>query len=161
MHNVLSRVETIDRQVTDVMAVSAIPLLRLSLAVTYIWFGALKVFGVSPVADVVTGTVPFVPRKILVPLVGAWEMAIGVGLLFRVALRPTLLLFFLQLAGTFMSFLMRPQNNFERSNPLILTKDGEFVLKNLVLLSAGLALGSTVRQRSEELRSEDEEGSGK
>jgi len=151
MQNTRHSIETIDRQITDTMADSAIPLLRISLGVTYIWFGALKVFGVSPVSELAAKTVPFLPRKLFVPVLGLGEVAIGLALLFRIALRPTMLFFFLQLAGTFLTFIVQPKNNFKHNNPLLLTKDGEFVIKNLILLSAGLAIGSTARRRREEL----------
>lgn len=145
----------VDRQVVEVMSRIALPLMRVSLAITYIWFGALKLVGASPVEDLVARTVPVVPRRYLLPLLGLWELVIGLALLFRVALRPTLLLFFLQLIGTFMTFVVRPRDMFQRGNPLLLTKDGEFVLKNLVLLSAGLAIGSTARRHHEQMPSDD------
>ncbi len=79
---------------------------------------------------------------------GLWEIAIGSGLLFGVALRLVLLLFWLQLAGTFMVLVLRPEIAFQEGNPFLLTTEGEFVIKNLVLISAGLAVGSTVPRKS-------------
>ncbi|MGH2542682.1 MAG: hypothetical protein ACRDIB_07790 [Ardenticatenaceae bacterium] len=145
------QVATIDSTVVDFMSEAALPLLRTSLGVTYIWFGALKIAGVSPVAGLVARTVPLLPERAAVVLMGIWEVTIGIGLLFRVALRLTLALFFLQVAGTFMTFLMQPREVFQHSNPLRLTKDGEFIVKNLVLLSAGLAVGSTAQRDDEEV----------
>lgn len=139
------------------MADVAIPLLRISLGITYVWFGALKLVGLSPVSDLVAKTVFFIPRNIIVPLIGIWEVAIGGALLLRKAMRLTLLLFFAQLAGTFMTFIMHPKQMFQKGNPLLLTKDGEFVVKNLILLSAGLAVGSTLQRESEDLPDADEE----
>gem|GEM_PF-3161571 len=69
-----------------------------------------------------------------------WEVARG--LLTGIALRLTLLLFWLQMAGTFL--VLRPEVSFQRNNPLLLTMTGEFVVKNLVLIAAGLVIGSTV-----------------
>jgi uncharacterized membrane protein YkgB len=151
MKGLMNRLRQIDRAMIDFMSSSALPLLRISLAINYIWFGALKIFGVSPVSDLVSKTVPFLPKKYFVPFLGVWEVSIGLALLFRIALRSTLLLFFLQLAGTFMTFIIRPQDTFQQGNPLLLTKDGEFVIKNLILLSAGLAVGSTARRQREEI----------
>jgi hypothetical protein len=62
-------------------------------------------------------------------------------------LRLTLLFFFLQMAGTFLVLIVHPDLSFQNGNPLLLTVLGEFVVKNLVLLSAGLAVGSTVDRR--------------
>ncbi len=155
MKGLMNHLNRIDRTITHLMAEAALPLLRISLAITYIWFGALKIFDVSPVADLVSKTVPFLPKKYFVPFLGVWEVSIGLALLFRVALRPTLFLFFGQLAGTFLTFIVRPQDTFQKGNPLLLTDQGEFVIKNLVLLSAGLAVGSTARRQREEVPESD------
>ncbi len=83
---------------------------------------------------------------------GALEAAIGLGLLFRVALRVVLLLFWLQMGGTFLVLVMQPERAFQGLNPLLLTTEGEFVVKNLVLICAGLVVGATARRpgRTEE-----------
>lgn len=122
-----------------------VTLLRLALAIVFLWFGALKVLGVSPVEDLVAATVYWVSPEWFVPFLGLWEMAIGLGLLFSVALRATLLLLALQLAGTFLVLLVRPDAAFVGGNPFLLTVEGEFVVKNLVLLAAGVVIGGTVR----------------
>ena len=70
----------------------------------------------------------------------------GAGLLFGAALRLTLFLLWLQLAGTFLVLIVRPDIAFQHGNPLLLTTEGEFVIKNLVLIAAGLAVGSTVSE---------------
>ena len=121
--------------------------LRVALAVTFIWFGALKVVGRSPVADLVAQTVYWLPPAFFVRFLGWWELVIGVGLLSGVALRLILLLFWLQIAGTFLVLVLRPELAFQSGNPLLLTVTGEFVIKNLVLIAAGLVIGSTVHRR--------------
>jgi putative oxidoreductase len=155
MSSSLHRFRRIDRVIIHFMSEAALPLLRVSLAINYIWFGALKIFGVSPVSDLVSKTVPFLPKKFFVPFLGVWEVTIGIALLFRIALRPVLFLFFLQLAGTFLTFIIRPQDTFKKGNPLLLTEQGEFVIKNLILLSAGIAVGSTVQRKREEVPESD------
>jgi uncharacterized membrane protein YkgB len=64
--------------------------------------------------------------------------------LLGVGLRVVLLLFLLQMAGTFLVFVTQPGESFQDGNPLLLTTTGEFVLKNVVLIAAGLAVGATV-----------------
>ncbi len=124
-------------------------LLRIALAIVFIWFGGLKITGRSPVADLVAQTVYWFPPERFMPLLGIWEMVVGLGLLFGVALRLVLLLFWLQMAGTFLVLVLRPDLTFQSGNPLLLTVLGEFVIKNLVLIAAGLVIGSTVRQASQ------------
>jgi putative oxidoreductase len=60
-----------------------------------------------------------------------------------------------QLAGTLLAFVFASDKTFQDSNPLLLTETGEFVLKNLVLITAGLVIGSTVRQRNRPLERDD------
>jgi len=139
--------DRVDARVVDFMAVHGIYFMRISLAIVFIWFGLLKVVGRSPVADLVSHTAYWVPPEFLVPFLGYWEVAVGLGLLFRVTLRLTLLFFWLQMGGTFLVLVLRPDIAFQGGNPLLLTTEGEFVVKNLILLSVGLAIGGTIRHR--------------
>jgi uncharacterized membrane protein YkgB len=134
----------LDRAMIAFMAAYGTSLLRVALAVTFIWFGALKVVGRSPVADLVAQTVYWLPPAFFVPFLGWWEVVVGVGLLWGAALRLVLLLFWLQMAGTLLVLVLRPEFAFQSGNPLLLTVTGEFVIKNLVLIAAGLVIGSTV-----------------
>ena len=134
-----------DQRVVEAMAAHGLGLLRISLGVVFIWFGLLKVIGVTPVADLVGAVISWVPAALSVPLVGIFEVVLGFGLVVGYSLRITLLLLWLHLAGTFLLLLLRPELVFQSGNPLFLTADGEFVIKNLVLISGGIAVGSTVR----------------
>ena len=138
------RWERLDRLMIDFMTANGTRLLRVALGITFIWFGALKVVGRSPVADLVAQTVYWLPPAFFVPFLGWWEVVVGVGLLLSVALRLVLLLFWLQMAGTFLVLVLRPELAFQSGNPILLTVTGEFVIKNLVLIAAGLVIGSTV-----------------
>lgn len=118
--------------------------LRVALALVFFWFGALKVFGVSPVADLVARTLPFLPPEIVVRSVGSLEMLIALGLLTGWAIRVIMLLFFAQMAGTFLVLVLEPGLSFQHGNPLLLTTMGEFVIKNLVLITAGLVVAGNI-----------------
>jgi uncharacterized membrane protein YkgB len=135
----------LDEKVVRFMSSYAILIIRISLGIVFVWFGLLKVMGTSPVYDLASHIVYWLPPELFVPLLGIWEMAIGIGLLLGKALRVVLSLLFLQLAGTFLVVVMRPETAFQGGNPLLLTMEGEFVVKNLVLIAAGLAVGGTVR----------------
>lgn len=140
----VSKWERLDHLMIDFMTANGTRLLRVALGITFIWFGALKVVGQSPVADLVAQTVYWLPPAFFVPFLGWWEVVVGVGLLLGVALRLVLLLFWLQMAGTFLVLVLRPELAFQSGNPLLLTVVGEFVIKNLVLIAAGLVIGSNV-----------------
>lgn len=148
MKQLEARWERLDRAMIAFMAAHGTRLLRIALAVTFIWFGALKIIGRSPVADLVAQTVYWLPPAFFVRFLGWWELIIGLGLLSGVALRLTLLLFWLQMAGTFLVLVLRPELAFQSGNPLLLTTTGEFVIKNLVLIAAGLVIGSTVPRQA-------------
>ena len=139
----------VDRGMVHFMDAYGTELLRISVAIVFIWFGILKVVGRSPVYDLVARTVYWVSPDFFVPFLGLWEVVIGVGLLFRLALRLTLFLFWLQLAGTFLVLVLRPDIAFQHRNPLLLTTEGEFVIKNLVLIAAGLVIGATVQRKNQ------------
>ena len=73
-----------------------------------------------------------------------WETLIGIGLLSGKYLRITLLLLFTQMIGTMTPLILFPTEAFTRF-PYAPTLEGQYIIKNLVLISAGLAVGATVR----------------
>ena len=141
-------IHKLDSAVAGFMEDYGITVLRIALAIVFIWFGTLKVIGRSPVEDLVKDTIYFLPQDTFFIVIGVWEIIIGIGLLVPVALRFTLLLFWLQMAGTFLSLIILPGRAFQDGNLLLLTVTGEFIVKNLVLIAAGLVIGSTVRRRA-------------
>lgn len=142
-------IERLDAAVAGWLDRHGVTLLRVAIAVVFIWFGVMKVVDRSPVADLVSSTVYWLPADPFVRFLGVWEIIVGLGLLFPVALRLTLLLFWAQMAGTFLVLVVHPGLSFQDGNPLLLTITGEFVLKNLVLITAGLVIGSSLRGRGD------------
>jgi putative oxidoreductase len=125
----------------------AVPLLlRGSLGITFAWFGALKLAGQPTLpASLIAAITPKVDPDLSVPLVGALEVALGVGLLVGRWLPVFLAAAALQLSGTFLVPLLRPDVAFVDGNPLLLSVEGEYVVKNLVLLAATAALAVHAR----------------
>ncbi|QFZ23026.1 DoxX family membrane protein [Saccharothrix syringae] len=139
----------LDAHANSLRALS-IPLLRGSLGVVFVWFGALKVTGSTPVADLVAQTVPWLDPSGFVIVLGVVEMVLGVALVVGRRLRWVALLVVLHLCGTFLVLVVQPAVAFRTGNPLLLTMTGEFVVKNLVLITAALVVMSAdtpVRQR--------------
>lgn len=118
--------------------------LRVALGIVYLWFGGLKVADASPVADLVADIVPVVSDRSAVLIVGIVELLVGAGLITGWAIRITLALFFVQMIGTFAILVLQPGDSFQNGNPLQLTVLGEFVVKNLVLLTAGLVVAASI-----------------
>lgn len=137
--------DVFDRKVTGVMARLGLPTLRIGLGIVFLWFGALKLVpGLSPAEELVINTTYFVNPAWFLPLLAVWEMAIGIGLISGKWMRLTLLLLFLQMPGTALPLLILPEVVWTQF-PYGLTLEGQYIIKNLVLIGAGIALGGTVR----------------
>ncbi|MGW8251395.1 MAG: DoxX family membrane protein [Anaerolineales bacterium] len=132
------------------MADHGITLLRISLGVVYVWFGVLKFFpAMSPAEDLVVKTIytlsfGLVPGDVSMPILAAWECLIGLGLAFGVYLRATLLLLALQMIGTITPVFLFPGAVFIHF-PYALSLEGQYIIKNLVIISSAIVIGSTVR----------------
>ena len=135
---------------------ASFPLLRASLGIVFIWFGALKFSTATPVGDLVANTLPFLPKAFVVPALGAVEVLLGLGLLVGRWLGFVALLMMGHLAGTFLVLVVEPDVAFQNGNPFLLTMTGEFVVKNVVLITAGLVLAtwSLGRMPAEQLEAE-------
>jgi putative oxidoreductase len=139
------RLEAYDRTMRDLLGRAGPILLRVSLGIVFVWFGALKVAGASAVGGLVAATVPFVDSAWFVPVLGVVEILIGVAFATGLLLRVVLPVFAAHMAGTFLVLIALPDVAFAGGNLLVLTAVGEFVVKNLVLLSAGLVVASGVK----------------
>jgi uncharacterized membrane protein YkgB len=139
------RMSRVDETVRNALARTAPVLLRGSLGVVFVWFGILKVIGASAVGGLVAATIPFVESSWFVPALGGLEILIGLAFVTGRFLRIVLPVFALHQGGTFLVLLLLPDVAFEQGNPLILSVVGEFVVKNLVLLSAGFAIASGIK----------------
>jgi uncharacterized membrane protein YkgB len=137
----------VDRRVSGWMRRYGPVILRYGLGVVFVWFGLLKPLGVSPAADLVRRTVYFLPPDLFLPILGWWEVAIGVGLLVRSLNRMAILLLFLQMPGTLLPLVLLPEVCFTHV-PWGLTLEGQYIIKNAVLIGAALVVGGTVRDRS-------------
>jgi uncharacterized membrane protein YphA (DoxX/SURF4 family) len=140
----------IDKSATRWMARNGVLFLRLSLGVVFLWFGLLKFFpGMSPAEDLATRTINLltfglISEDVAMMILATWESLIGLGLLFGIFLRVTLLLLFVQMIGAIMPVFIFPNEVFTHF-PYALTLEGQYIVKNLVLISAGIVIGATVR----------------
>lgn len=147
--------DQLDRRIADVMADIGVRALRYSLGVIFIWFGILKPFGLSPAGPLVIATVDFLP--LLTPaqwlgVIGWWEVLIGLTFLFRPTVRIAIALLAMQMVGTFMPLFMLPGVTFQPGRiPYAPTMEGQYIIKNLLIISAALVVGGTVRRRTDKL----------
>jgi uncharacterized membrane protein YkgB len=146
MKRLMGELDQLDTRIADMMRRYGHPLLRLSLGLVFIWFGLLKPLGMSPAESLVRNTVYLVEPDWFIPFLGWWEVAIGVGLLYRPLIRGAIFLLFLQMPGTFMPLVLLPEVCF-RTIPFGLSMEGQYIVKNVVLISAALVVGGTVRDQ--------------
>lgn len=150
MNEIQGRFNRIDKAITTWMARYGLLLLRISLGVVFLWFGFLKFFpGLSPAQGLATRTIEtlsfgLIGPEISIYILAVWECLIGLGLLIGRYMRVTLLLLFVQMLGTMTPILLFPNEVFLRI-PYAPTLEGQYIIKNLVLISAALVLGATVR----------------
>jgi len=136
--------------ITSWMAKYGIILLRISLGVIFFWFGVLKFFpGYSPAQELAIKTINIltfglIPPDVSIVVLATWECVIGIGMFFGIFMRGTLLLLFVQMMGTFTPIFFFPDEVFTRF-PYAWTLEGQYIFKNLILVSGALVIGATVR----------------
>lgn len=121
----------------------AITLLRLSMGIIYFWYGILKIIGISPVEELVFKATHWIGTHHFVMFLGFYEVLIGLFLAIKKFLRLGLILLFLQFPGTFLPLFFNPEDCFTFI-PFGLTLEGQYIFKNLILISAGLVLISSI-----------------
>ncbi len=114
---------------------------RLGFAVVFIWFGALKFQDhLSPAHDLVVATVDWlVDPAWFVPLLGVWEVGIGIGMLVNRARPLVYILLLVHMAGTFMPFFTCPELVWA-DPPFVWTLAGQYIMKNIIFVGAALML---------------------
>ncbi|MFE4515159.1 DoxX family protein [Kitasatospora sp. NPDC056783] len=129
--------------------------LRISVGLVYLWFGLLKfVPGASPAEDLATRcmsvmTFDLVPPGVSRPLLALMEVLIGAGLVTGLLLPLTLAVFFVHMAGVFATLVLLPDDVWVDGVPPVPTMDGQYILKNLVLIAACLAVATRGAERAE------------
>ncbi|WP_224484413.1 DoxX family membrane protein [Robertkochia aurantiaca] len=122
--------------------------LRVSLGIIFIWFGVLKFFPALSSAEDIAGktilklTFGYIEPFLSIPLLAFVECLIGIGLLINRLMRFVLILLYIQLLGTMSPLFLFPELTFSES-VLVPTLLGQYIIKNLVLLSAAIVIGAT------------------
>ncbi len=150
MRSLLFLISRIDVHLTNFLARFGILITRLGLGFVFLWFGILKFFpGVSPSQDLVVRTVAkltfgIVPTGLAMLILAGWECAIGLGLITGLFLRVTLLMLFVQMLGTTLPIFFFPSEIFSVF-PYVPTLEGQYIIKNFVLIGMAMIIGATVR----------------
>ena len=146
----MKRFDSLDYKITAWMARHGVSLLRVSIGIIFLWFGGLKFFsGASPAEALAINTITamtfgLISPEIIIIGLAILETLIGLGLIFNIFLRETLLLLGLQMIGTFFPIVLFPEEIFT-TFPYALSLEGQYIVKNLIIVSAGIVIGATVR----------------
>jgi len=119
-------------------------LIRIPLFVIFFWFGLLKVIELSPAQGLIIDTVywmPFLSPEDWVIVIGYWEMLIGLFFLAKKTTFYAMLLLFLQMSGTFMPLVLLPSVTFQNSNVLLPTLEGQYIIKNIIIITSAIVVG--------------------
>lgn len=143
-------IDRLDRRITRAMADHGLTLMRLALGGVFLWFGALKLIPGASSAESLAGrtievlSAGLVAQSVAVPVLGVWECLIGLGLLSGLFMRATLALLFVQMLGTLTPLVLFPAETFTQF-PFVPTLEGQYIIKNSVLIAGAVILGATVR----------------
>ena len=119
-------------------------LVRIPLFIIFFWFGLLKVLKMSPATELIIDTVfwmPLLTPEDWVIVIGYWEMAIGLCFLNKKTTLIAVILMFLQMTGTFLPLVILPEITFQNSNFLLPTLEGQYIIKNIIIITAALIIG--------------------
>ena len=121
-------------------------LVRIPIFIIFFWFGFLKIVDLSPAQELVQDTVywmPFLSAEMWTYVIGFWEVLIGVFFLFKKTTLIAMLLLLIQMSGTFLPLVILPEITFQDSNPFLPTLEGQYIIKNIIIITAALIIGRT------------------
>ena len=112
-------------------------LVRIPLFIIFFWFGFLKIINLSPAQNLVLDTVywmPFLSAETWVIVIGYWEVLIAFFFMFKRTTFIAMLFLLLQMSGTFLPLIILPEVTFQNSNPLLPTLEGQYIIKNIIII---------------------------
>ncbi len=139
----------LDHSISAYMDAWGLTFVKVSFAIIFVWFGILKPLGLSTAIPLVEATVAWLPAlepKQWVALIGWWEVTIGLLFLFRTTTRIAIALLFLQMVGTFMPMFFLPEVVYQNGNVLLPTMEGQYIIKNVMIISAALVVGGQLHR---------------
>ena len=121
-------------------------LVRIPLFVIFFWFGFLKIINLSPAQNLVIDTVywmPFFEAESWTIIIGYWEVLIAILFMFKRTTFFAMVLLLLQMTGTFLPLIILPEVTFQNSNPFLPTLEGQYIIKNIIIITADLIIGGS------------------
>ncbi len=129
----------------------SMPVARVGLFVVFFYFGLLKVLGLSPASDLVRQlfeeTISFMSFDSFFIMFGLFECLIGLMFIIPGLERAVIPLLFLHMLSTFMPLFILPEATW--SSFMVPTLEGQYIIKNLVIIASAIFIASSLRPFSE------------
>ena len=103
--------------------------------------------GLSPAVGLLKASViclPFGSPEIWLPVIGIREVIIGIFFFFKTKTLIAIILLILKMLGTFMPLIVLTEVTFQSNNIFLSTLEGQYIIKNLMIISADLVLGGAI-----------------
>lgn len=123
-----------------------IPFARFILFGVYVWFGVLKIAGLSPAGPAIhqlfDQTIHFISFDTFYVLVGCFEIFIGILFLFPKVIRIAIPLLVVRMLMVSLLLITAPQITW--AGFLIPTAEGQYIIKNIVVLVIAIGIAAHV-----------------
>lgn len=140
-------IENVDLRIIRLSKDFFIPVAKFGLFVVFFWFGILKVIGLSPASGLVQRlfeqTISFMDFGTFLIIFGLFECLIGVLFIVKRSERVVIPLLFIHMITTFGPLIFLPQETW--SGFMVPTLEGQYIIKNLVLIAAAIGIAANVR----------------
>ncbi len=133
------------------MARHGVGLVRLTIGVVFVWFGALKLIpGVSPAEGLVTSTADALaalvglgtPDRLVIVALGLFEVGVGLAMVLDRRRQTVVALLLAHMACTALPLVLLPEIIWGEF-PVSLTLEGQYIVKNVIIVAAATVVGAT------------------
>ncbi len=129
---------------------NGLEILRYSVGIVFVWFGALKYFPNSSSAEgLAERTIDWITFGILhhqaaLFLLATIECTVGIFLMLKKALNVIIPLLYFQLLGTILPLFVFTNETWKKFL-LVPTLEGQYIIKNIVLIAAAIIMGAIAK----------------
>lgn len=145
------KITTIDNSIIHFLRKVFIPTARFSIFIVYVWFGMLKILGLSPAGELVhslfAATIPVIPFDVFYIGFAALEVIIGIMFVIPKLTRFVLPLLLIHMITTCMPLLFLPTETW--SGFMVLTLTGQYIVKNVVIIALAIGIAAHVHPLSQ------------
>ncbi len=123
---------------------------RIAIAIIYIWFGVIKLLGLSPATPLVFALyqkmtdLTIIPFDVFYPAFAGFEVLIGILILRPRAERIVLPLLAIHMLTTALPLFLVPEVAWQAF--LVPTLEGQYIIKNLVIIAAAINIAAGLKK---------------